>query len=265
MTNTVSYVAAKEQGIRPPPAITDGRVPGGRLRLVRGSLARALGYVGAFFVVAGVVEIAHGGVPPIVIGALMGVPLIREQLDRRKSHRQDLADAATLRKALGTGQSPEAIEPLKLRAEGQHLDPGEACYVDGCPVQVLSFYGDFEVQTRGFFWFFGGPLAFLGSLIGNLLLHDWNKKRRRNAAPRWRDPEPALLWATSTRYIVHGLTGNRSWVQLPFNRMLRTQAESDGIVLILADAPNLPMKLKSANPAWHYALLQHLSHSNQRR
>lgn len=242
-----------------PAAISNGNPPG-RRHLIHGRFSRSLAYSGTFLVLMGGIGIGHGGVALILIGALIALPFLAETRERRRSHQQDLTDAATLRAEARSGRAIEAIEPVALRAEGLELRADEACLIDGCPVEVLSFYADQPIHTNSVFWIFGGPLAFLGSVLGNFMLWGRNKKRQQDAAPHWRDPEPARLWVTSQRYILHGLAGNRSWIQLPFERILLAKPEDDGIVIVPHDAPNEPMKLKLTNPQSHYELLRHIAH-----
>jgi len=229
-----------------------------RPRMIHGKTAWVLFRIGLLLMVGGALAMSHNGAGLLAVGALMAVPFIRERLDQRNANRQDLADAAELRAALASGMALQPLEPAMLTAGGQQLEPEEESFIDGSPVEVMSYYGDPLIKRRGFFLFFGGPLAWAATAVGNVWLMRSNKQLAKKASPRWRDPEAAQLWITSERLILHGLTGKRSWVQIRYQDIPQAQLEGDGIVLSLSMGPETLMKIRMPGPAWHYALIRAL-------
>jgi hypothetical protein len=79
----------------------------------------------------------------------------------------------------------------------------------------------------------------------------------RKAQPRWRDPDPAHLWLTDRAFILHGKSGRQSWLRWEYESSIQdAQLESDGIVLMLAEQPPVPVKLRLAPAAWSYVLFR---------
>jgi hypothetical protein len=214
--------------------------------------------------VVGVANAAFGahdaGVAWAVVGALLVIPFVRDRIATQEAERQDLADSAALRQELASGVRLVPVEPATRHACGRQLDLGEACLVDAVPVEVVSFYGDPAVIRQGVFVAWGSPLAWAATIFANLAFWQGRKNQERKAAARWRDPEAARLCVTTKRYFLSGLTEERSSIDIPWERISQFALEGDGIVIVLTDAPQRPIKVKSDNPAWHYALVQHLAH-----
>ncbi len=225
----------------------DGRRPGGRMFAL-----------GVSLVALGLIAIAHGGIALIAIGALLCAPRAYALIVAASLRREDRAAASALRARLASGGLPPAIEPRALCAEGVDVDPGEVCYLDGAPIEILSFYGDPYVKQSIFAVFLGGPFAWVATMTAWLLVHEGNKRRAKKAKPYWRDPEPAKLWITSQRLILHGLAGARSWVQLRYEHIVQADAESGGLVLSLVEGPRPLIKIRLAHPTSLRALVDRL-------
>jgi hypothetical protein len=224
-----------------------GRRPGGRIFTV-----------GVSLLALGLIAIAHGGVALIALGALLCAPRAYALIVASGLRSEDRAAAAACCARLASGGVPPAVEPLALRAEGLDLDQGEVCYLDGAPVEVLSYYGDPYVKQSIFGVFLGGPVAWVATMTTWLLVHERNKRRAKKAKPHWRDPEPAKLWITSQRLMLHGLAGGRSWVQLRYEHIVQADAESGGLVLSLVEGPRPLMKISLAHPTSMCVLVDRL-------
>jgi hypothetical protein len=204
--------------------------------------------LGMLMIVLGLVAIAHGGVALIAIGALLSARRTYALIIASRVRSGDRTAAAAFQARLASGALPPAVEPLTLHREGVDLDPSEVCYLDGAPVEILSFYGDPYVKQSVMAVFFGGPLAWFATITAWLLVHEANKRRARRAKPYWRDPAAAQLWVTSRRLMLHGLAGNRSWVQLRFEHIVQADPENGGLVLSAVEGPRPLMKIRLAHP-----------------
>lgn len=226
--------------------------------VLHGRLAKGLVKGGSLLALAGMASITNGGAGLLVVGVLLMIPFLLGRLEQSSTHHRDLADASELRASFAEGELPGPVGPLKLYEDGGHLDPGEECLIDGARVEALVFYGDPIVLRRGFFVAWGSPLAWLASIIGFVLMRDMNRKAAKKAAPQWRDPVAAHLWVTDKRLIVHGRDDPRSSTELPFEELDQMRLDGDGIVLRLRSAPDKPLKLRLAHPAWYHALIQRI-------
>jgi hypothetical protein len=229
-----------------------------RAKKKSGGFVGLLAALGALMVWRGFFHSPHNDAQGL-LGLLFMYPWLHSGDKERKAHEQDLANADDLRTELRSGVLPAPVPPDDLRAAGQQLGAGETCFVDGAPVEVAVFYGVPVVRNRRFLFAWGGPLAWAFSIFATLGMYSHSKRVEREAAPQWRDPESGRLWVTNRRCLVHGVGGNRAWIEIPWGRIVDLALEDDGVAMTLADAPERPIKLKVAGPAWHYVLVRYLA------
>lgn len=239
-------------------ALVEGPVPSDPTTKLR----RVLRRVGTLFVFLAFCSLLGRDVGDflvtLVIGLVCLAPWASARWNFTQVRRSDLAAAAALGQDLRAHQVPMAVTPRRLSSEDNHLEPGEQLYVDGVKAQFLSFYGDPVVIQSGMFLAIGSPIAWAFTIIGNLMFWSHARKKRRAAAPRWRDPEPAQVWVTDRRFIVHGLKGGQSWLQLRFGDMGPSALDRDGIILQIPNEP-LPAKLRVRAPGVIYVLYRYFA------
>ncbi|HUY09194.1 MAG TPA: hypothetical protein VMW80_07050 [Candidatus Dormibacteraeota bacterium] len=194
----------------------------------------------------------------LVVGVVCLAPWAVARWNFTQVRRSDLASAAALGQELRAHQVPTPVTPTRLSPEDNHLEPGEQLYVDGVKAQFLSFYGDPVVIQSGMFIAIGSPIAWAFTIIGNLMFWSHARKKRKAAAPRWRDPEPAQVWVTDRRFIVHALKGGQSWLQLRYETLGPSALDRDGIVLQIPNEP-LPAKLRVRAPGVIYVLYRYFA------
>ncbi|HVA09181.1 MAG TPA: hypothetical protein VNG12_20800, partial [Acidimicrobiales bacterium] len=73
------------------------------------------------------------------------------------------------------------------------------------------------------------------------------------------DPERAQLWVTDRRFLLHGRTGNQSWVQIRWESIHQSFLDKDGVVLRLDEHEHLPMKIRTRAPAWLFVVYRFAS------
>jgi len=199
------------------------------------------------------------GVLFVLIGA--GLLAIYAWMRVRSSqvHRQDVDAGRYLADSLRSGNRPSPVVPEALGAAGVRLEPGETCFVDGAKVEIMQWYGDPVVLTRRFFFVWGSPLAWTFSILAIFGSWQHNRKKAKKAAPRWRDPEDAQLWVTDRRFLLHGRSGNQSWVQIRWQSIHQALLDKDGVVLLLDENEHRPMKIRTGTAAWIFVLYQFAS------
>jgi hypothetical protein len=214
-------------------------------------LVRKVTISGVILVVVGFGAAAS---PSGVMFLLLGLALVAAttvlRIHYRSLRRQDRAAARELARALRQGRRPTPVEPFALRQRGQTLESGENCYLDQHKAECLQWYGEAIARQNRLFLAWGSPLAWALSITATLMFWSHDRKRAKAAAPAWRDPEPAHVWVTDRRFIIHGESGNRSWVQIRWENISNIWLESDGLVLILDGFP--PMKLRMGPTAWTF-------------
>jgi hypothetical protein len=216
---------------------------------VAGGLLATIGLAGAK---------SASGVAFLLVGLGLLVAAIAVRVHFAHSRQSDRAAAKELAEALRHGDKPPAVSPAALTAWGYQLEPGESCYLDGVPAECLSWYGDPVLIHRRVVLAWGGPLAWGISIFGTLFFWRRNRKKAKAAAPRWRDPESLRLWMTDRRFILHGETGRKSWVQIRWESINDLGVEGDGLVIVLADAADLmPMKVRFGCAAWAQVWADH--------
>jgi hypothetical protein len=206
----------------------------------------------------GLIAIAHGGLALVAIGALLCAPRAYRMYAESTHRRDDHAAAEAFSRRLASSGLPAVVEAAILRSEGRDLDPDEVCYVDGAPVEILSFYGEPYVKHSLWAVFLGGPLAWIATIVAWLFVMEANKRRAKRAKPRWRDPEHVRVWVTSRRLVFHGMTGRRSWAQLAYEHLIQVDPENGGLVLSATEGPQPLMKVRLAYPSSLRVLIERL-------
>jgi hypothetical protein len=223
---------------------------------------RRLRNVGVFCMTLALISFGGSGVAGsvflFVFGAAMFLPWASAKWQAIETRHEDLALATQLGTSLHSDQLPSPVSTPQLAAHHQVLEPGEVCYIDGAPATLYSFYGDPTVIRRGAILAFGSPLAWGVTIIGNLMFWSHGRKEQKKAAPRWRDPEPAQLWVTDRRLVLHGLKGNQAWVQLRYENLGFPLLEKNGVVLHLPELAT-PAKIRLRAPVTVYVLCRYLS------
>ena len=221
---------------------------------------RICGWVGVVVAVVGAASVAKpDGVLFVVIGVGLLAVYAWMRVTASQARLRDLAVGRRLAESLQAQQWPAPVQPEALNAAGMRLEPGEVCLVDGADVELMQWYGDPVVLTRRFFFLWGSPLAWMVSILGMFGSWQHNRKKSKKAAPRWRDPERAQLWVTDRRFLLHGRTGNQSWVQIRWGSVRQSLLDGDGVVLLLDEWEHLPMKIRTAAPAWLFVLYRFAS------
>jgi len=223
-------------------------------------LRRLCGLVGLVVTVVGAASVTK---PDGVLFVVVGVGLLALYgWMRAAASRARLRDIDAARQLAGrfqAGQWLVPIPPVVLAAVGIQLEAGENCFIDGADVEVLQWYGDPVVLTRRFFFVWGSPLAWMVSILAMFGFWQHNRKKAKKAAPRWREPERAQLWVTDRRFLLHGRTGNQSWVQIRWPSIRQSSLDKDGVVLLLDEHEHRPMKIRTRAPAWLFVLYRFAS------
>ncbi len=239
-------------------AATQGAVPADPATKAR----RILRNIGIICIALGLISTKSEGVAGTLFLLALGIaflsPWALAKWQSLETRQEDLELAAQMSTGFQSERTPSPVNTPRLESHHQCLEPGESCYVDGAPATLYSFYGDPVLVQRGFFLAFGSPLAWAMTIIGNLMFWSHRRKKEKKAAARWRDPEPAQLWVTDRRFVLHALKGNQAWVQLRYDDVGFPLLEKDGIIFQLPEL-ELPVKVRLRSPATVYVLFRYLS------
>jgi hypothetical protein len=130
---------------------------------------------------------------------------------------------------------PQALEPRR-----GSLQDGDVCYIDEVRItlQGMSTAGAFSRGLRRF------------ASISNPALR----------LPEPTRPEPAELWVTNQRFIVHSLKKGEEeiWVQIPYGQISRSWLEHDGAVFFDMELGQ-PFKISFPFAAWMFVLYKWLA------
>ncbi len=231
-------------------------VPTSFLPFKYGRIVRKVSMSGFILVFVGFGAAASpSGVMFLLLGLALVAATTALRIHYRSLRRRDHAAARELAEALRQGRRPAPVGAVALRERGQTLESGENCYLDQHKAECLQWYGEAIARQNRLFLAWGSPLAWVLSITATLMFWSHDRKRAKAAAPAWRDPEPAHVWVTDRRFIIHGESGNRSWVQIRWEHISHMSLESDGLILVLDGFP--PMKLRMGAAAWTYVAVNH--------
>ncbi len=218
---------------------------------------RIVGIIGALFVLF---SLTSKSVGDFVFGLLLvGVQWWFRLRDRR-IHAADRSAALVLGDALRRGEWPATVQPTGLAEYGVSLAPGERCFLDAVPVEALTWYGDPVTLQNRVVLAWGGPMAWILSAVGTFAFWSYDRKQRQKATPRWRDPDPGLLWLTDRAFVLHGRKGMKSWLRWDFQTSIQQSwVDPDGLVLMLAQDPPVPVKLRFESATWSYVLYRFIT------
>jgi hypothetical protein len=237
---------------------TDGTaaLPSSFLPFKYGRIVRKMTISGAILVFIGIAAATSpSGVMFLLLGLALVVATTALRIHYRSLRRQDQVAARGLAETLRQGRRPTPVDAVALQERGQTLESGENCYLDQQKAECLQWYGEAIARQRRLFLACGSPLAWVLSITATLMFWSHDRKQAKAAAPAWRDPEPANVWVTDRRFIIHGESGNRSWVQIRWEHISRMWLESDGVVLILDGFP--AMKLRMGPAAWTFVAVNY--------
>jgi hypothetical protein len=225
-------------------------------RLLKGTRLKRTFWFGVVAILFGAV--LNGGGSLIILGVLLVALPTWVVLKRWHVARHGALCASGFVEALRSGAEMEVIPPDLVDMRGDALFADEACYVNGAPGDVSLFYGNPVILTRGFVIAWGSPLAFMMSTIFTFGLWSRRRKQAAKAGPQWREATPIDIWVTSQRLVLKTRKGSMDF-HMPHDEIVRCAVEGDGIVIVGARSPDVPLKIRTPYAAW-ISVLEHYLH-----
>lgn len=222
---------------------------------------RVAGQIGLVVLVVGAASVTKpDGVLFVLIGALLVVVYMAARFRELSARGEGRSRARQLAQDLRSGHVPAPVTPTGLSEARISLEPSESCFVAGAGVEIVQWYGDPVLLTRPMFFVWGSPLAWFATGMGLFIHSRRNRKRAKKAAPRWRDPERATLWLTDRRLLMHGGQHGDTWVQIRWPSIRHAALERDGIVMVLDEHTQRPMKIRTSAAAQLFVAYWYFSH-----